>query len=91
MSWNSSTSRWRDARIEPLLDPARQLAVAQQRQRGALEIGHVGEAAAALVARELGEQRAAEADHAQVLVVRVVLVDLRRQAFQRCLRLGQPR
>jgi hypothetical protein len=33
-----------DARVEALLDPARQLAVAQQDERDALEVGHVGEA-----------------------------------------------
>ena len=66
----------RDARVEPLLDPARELAVAQQDERDALEIGHVGEALRSLVVGERGEQRTAEADHAQMLFARLVLMDL---------------
>ena len=44
------------ARVEPLLHPARQRAVAQQRQRATLQVGHVGQAARAL---ERGVRRAA--------------------------------
>ena len=74
-----------DARVEPLLDPARQLAVAQQDQRDALEIGHVGEALRPLVVGERGEQRAAEANHAQMLLARFVLMDLIGQVLERVL------
>ena len=87
MSWNSSISRWRDARVEPLLHPARQLAVAQQGERDALEVGHVGEALRSLVVGERGEQRAAEANHAQMLLARFVLVDLIGQVLERVLHL----
>ena len=66
-----------DARVEPLLHPAGELAVAQQRQRAALEIGHVGVAACALVvARTRASSCAAEPDHAQVFDARVLLPHL---------------
>ncbi len=75
-----------DARVEPLLDPARQLAVAQQAERDALEVGHVGKALSSLVVGERREQRAAETNHAQMLLARFVLVDLIAQGLQLGLR-----
>ena len=66
-----------DARVEPLLNPARELVVAQDRQRAALEVGHVGIAARTLVVGEGDEQRADEPHHALVLEARILLPDLR--------------
>ena len=63
-----------DARVEALLQPARQAAIAQQRQRTAFEVGHVGQAAGPLVACELIDQQARQAQHAQVFIVRGLLV-----------------
>ena len=77
----------RDARVEPLLHPARELAVAQQRERDALEVGHVGQALRALVFGERGEQRVAEASHAQVLFERLVLMNLGGEMLERFLQL----
>ena len=53
----------------------------------ALEVGHVGEACAALVVGERGQQRAAEAHHAQMLFARLVLMDLIGQMLQLLLHL----
>ena len=63
-----------NARIETLLQPARQAAVAQQRQRTAFQVGHVGQAASALVGRKPVDQQTREPRHAPVFFVRGLLV-----------------
>ena len=75
-----------DARIEPLLHPAGERGITQQREAAALQVGHVGEAALALVASEFGEQQPCKPHHAQVLGVRIELVDLRGNDGERILR-----
>jgi hypothetical protein len=77
----------RDARVEPLLDPARQLAVAEKHERDALKVGHVGKALDPLVVGERGEQCAGETNHAQVLLARFMLMDLIAQSLELVLQL----
>ena len=69
--------------VQPLLHPARQLGVAEQRQRTALEVVHVDEAALPLQALEGLEQRQREPAHLLVPGARVGLV-------QRQLQPGEP-
>ena len=63
-----------DARVEPLLHPARQHRVAQHHQRGALDIVHVDPAALALELGELGDHRACQTRHALLVRPRLVLL-----------------
>ncbi len=62
------------ARIEPLLHPAGQGSVAQQMQRPAFEIVHVGQAAFALDVHIRLQQHAGQPGHADVQLVRDLLV-----------------
>ena len=78
-----------DARIEPLLHPAGERGVAQQREAAAFQVGHVGQAAGAFVGIELGQQHARQPHHAQVLGMRAELLDLRGDLRKRVLRGGQ--
>ena len=77
-----------DARVEPLLHPARQDRVAQHDQRGALDVVHVDPAAFALELGELGDQRAAQARHALLVRPGFVLLASRGHAQHQFLRLS---
>ena len=63
-----------DARIQPLLHPARQHRVAQHEQGGALYVVHVHPAALALEGSKFGNQHAGQARHALLVAPGGVLV-----------------
>ncbi len=63
-----------DARVQPLLHPARQHRVGQHQQRGTLDIIHVDPAAVALQRGELGNQHTCQPRHALLVEPGVVLL-----------------
>ena len=76
-----------DARVQPLLHPARQHRVAQHHQRGALHVVHVDPAALALDGRELRNQRTRQPCQALLVVPGIVLLARRLHAQHQPLRL----
>ena len=63
-----------DARVQPLLHPARQHRVTQHEQGGALHVIHVDPAAIALERGKLGNQHTAQAHHALLVAPGGVLM-----------------
>ena len=76
-----------DARVEPLLHPARQNRVGQHFLARALHVVHVDPAAFLLQGRELGDQRTRQARHALLVVPGIVLLAGRHGAQHQLLRL----
>ncbi len=69
-----------DARVQPLLHPARQHRVGQHQQRGAFDVIHVDPAAVALQGGELGNQHTRQTRHALLVQPGVVLLAGRHHA-----------